>query len=148
MITLNKYRTCGLELTLRRDGSDNCSATRLARLKRLHEINHIVIPDKYAYSSIEILKPAASTFICVMEIEGEILSSIQLADFLVKRELAAQEVSVIIGGPEGLPQEVREKADFKWSLGRLTLPHDLAQVVAAEALYRASTINAGLPYHK
>jgi 23S rRNA (pseudouridine1915-N3)-methyltransferase len=53
-----------------------------------------------------------------------------------------------VGGPEGLPQAVIDQADLAWSLSKLTLPHDLAMVVLLEALYRASTISAGQPYHK
>jgi len=63
-------------------------------------------------------------------------------------ELEAREVSIVIGGPDGLPQEIRDTADYQWSLSRLTLPHDLAMVVTLEALFRASTLNAGLPYHR
>jgi 23S rRNA (pseudouridine1915-N3)-methyltransferase len=76
------------------------------------------------------------------------MNSENLAEFLVKRALDAREVSFIIGGPEGLPETVRAQADYQWSLGPLTLPHDLAMVVTLEALYRSSTITAGLPYHK
>lgn len=85
---------------------------------------------------------------CVLEINGTEYTSEKLAEFLGKREMEARELSFVIGGPEGLPQEVRSAAQFQWSLGRLTLPHDLAQIVTLEALYRASTINAHLPYHK
>jgi len=83
-----------------------------------------------------------------MEIAGNILDSHQLADFMKRRELEAREVSIVIGGPDGLPQEIRDTADYQWSLSRLTLPHDLAMVVTLEALFRASTLNAGLPYHR
>jgi 23S rRNA (pseudouridine1915-N3)-methyltransferase len=54
----------------------------------------------------------------------------------------------MIGGPEGLPAVVIEQLDYQWSLSKLTFPHDLAMVVTLEALYRASTIAAGSPYHK
>jgi 23S rRNA (pseudouridine1915-N3)-methyltransferase len=43
---------------------------------------------------------------------------------------------------------VIKKADLQWSLSKLTLPHDLAMIVLLESLYRAGTINDGLPYHK
>lgn len=71
-----------------------------------------------------------------------------LARFLAKRSQEGREVSFIIGGPEGLPEEVINTADHKLSLSELTFPHDLAMVVLLEALYRASTINSNHPYHK
>lgn len=118
------------------------------RLSRLHIVRHTVIADKHAYDVAELTKAVQGTCLCVLEITGTEHTSPVLADFIRKLELNAKEVSFLIGGPNGLPDEVRKAADFSWSLGRLTLPHDLAMVVTLEALYRASTINARLPYHK
>jgi len=118
------------------------------RFSRLHTVRHTVIADKYAYDAGHIMEVTKGTVRVILEITGVEYTSEQLADFLQKRELESREVSFIIGGPEGLPQAVRDTADYRWSLGRLTLPHDLAMVVTLEALYRASTINAHLPYHK
>jgi 23S rRNA (pseudouridine1915-N3)-methyltransferase len=81
-------------------------------------------------------------------IEGEQLSSRQLAAFLQKRAIDGRELCLVIGGPEGLPEAVIAAADYQWSFSKLTFPHDLAMVILLEALYRASTINAGTPYHK
>ncbi|MFA5004097.1 MAG: 23S rRNA (pseudouridine(1915)-N(3))-methyltransferase RlmH [Candidatus Saccharimonadales bacterium] len=120
----------------------------LARLQRQHTIRVTQLADKFAYDAPKILEASSGTYRVALVIEGQQFSSQGLAEFLQKRELESREVSFIIGGPEGLPAEVIEKSDFKWSLGKLTLPHDLAMVVALEALYRASTINAGRPYHK
>jgi 23S rRNA (pseudouridine1915-N3)-methyltransferase len=120
----------------------------LARLKRLHTVRITQLSDKYAGDAAKFREVTSGTYTVVMEIAGRDLSSHQLANFLRARELEAREVSVVIGGPDGLPQTVREAADFQWSLSRLTLPHDLAMVVTLEALFRASTINAGLPYHR
>lgn len=118
------------------------------RLSRLHQLRHVVISDKYAYDAAYILEATKDTIRVILEIDGKAYTSEQLAEFLEKRELESREVSFIIGGPEGLPQAVRDAADYQWSIGRQTLPHDLAMVVTLEALYRASTINAHLPYHK
>ena len=118
------------------------------RLSRFHTLQHTVIADKHAYDAAHILEITKGTTRVVLEIFGTEYTSEKLAEFLQKRELEAKEVSFIIGGPEGLPQDVRHAADYQWSLGRLTQPHDLAMVVTLEALYRASTINAHLPYHK
>jgi 23S rRNA (pseudouridine1915-N3)-methyltransferase len=120
----------------------------LHRLQRLHTVLITHLADKHASDTAKLLETTNGTYAIALEIEGEQLSSPQLAEFLQKRELEAREVSFVIGGPEGLPQPVRDTADYCWSLGKLTLPHDLAMVVTLEALYRASTINAGLPYHK
>jgi 23S rRNA (pseudouridine1915-N3)-methyltransferase len=120
----------------------------LARLKRLHTVRLTQLSDKYADDAAKFREVTAGSFVVAMEIEGRDLDSRQLADFLRARELEAREVSLVIGGPDGLPQTIRESADFQWSLSRLTLPHDLAMVVTVEALFRASMINAGLPYHR
>jgi 23S rRNA (pseudouridine1915-N3)-methyltransferase len=58
------------------------------------------------------------------------------------------ELAFCIGGDEGLSDAVRTRANFLFGLGKLTLPHDLAQLVLLEALYRASTVSAGIAYHK
>jgi len=120
----------------------------LARLQRLHNVRLSQLADKYAYDTAKFQEVTAGTAVVVLEINGTQFSSEQLASFLQTRELEAREVSFVIGGPEGLPQAIRDQANYQWSLGKLTLPHDLAMVVTLEALYRASTINAHLPYHK
>ena len=54
----------------------------------------------------------------------------------------------LIGGPDGHPETVLARADVRWSLSPLTLPHALARVVLTEALYRAASVLAGHPYHR
>jgi 23S rRNA (pseudouridine1915-N3)-methyltransferase len=120
----------------------------LGRLQRLHNVRITQLADKYADDPVRFREAVSGTYVVVLEITGSDLSSHDLASFMEKRELEAREVSFVIGGPDGLPQEIRTNADFRWSLSRLTLPHDLAMVVTLEALFRASTINAGLPYHR
>jgi 23S rRNA (pseudouridine1915-N3)-methyltransferase len=120
----------------------------LGRLQRLHSVRITHLADKYADDTTKIRETAAGSYVVVLEITGNDLSSEALAEFLTVRELDAREVSFVIGGPDGLPQEIRDSADYRWSLSRLTLPHDLAMVVTLEALFRASTIKAGLPYHR
>ena len=87
-------------------------------------------------------------YVVAMQVGGRNLSSEQLAQFLQTRSLEGRDVVFCIGGPEGLAPEVDARADFKWSLSGLTLPHALARVVLAEALYRAVTIIKGHPYHR
>ena len=123
-------------------------ADYLGRLQRLHTVRITHLADKYADDAAKFREVTAGTYVVALEIAGKDLDSRALADFLRSRELEAREISFIIGGPDGLPQDICSTADFRWSLSRLTLPHDLAMVVTLEALFRASTINAGLPYHR
>ena len=120
----------------------------LGRLQRLNRVRLTHLADRYADNAAKFHEVTTGTYVVVLEINGKDFDSQTLAAFLTARELETREVSFVIGGPDGLPEEVRHSADFHWSLSRLTLPHDLAMVVTLEALYRASTLNAGLPYHR
>ncbi len=120
----------------------------LSRLKHYHSVRVTHIADKHAYDSDHLLQVCGTSYKVMLVIEGKPMSSPELATFLEKRALDGREVCFVIGGPEGLPPTVTDNADLQWSLSALTLPHDLAMVVLAETLYRASTINAGQPYHK
>ncbi len=117
------------------------------RLRHYHDTRVTHIADKNN-DAAHILEAAGGSFKIALEIEGKQMSSSELATYLEKRALDGREVSFLIGGPDGLPAEVRESADFQWSFSALTLPHDLAMVTLLETLYRASTINAGQPYHR
>lgn len=118
------------------------------RLGRYHTVRETHLADKWAYDTSAILKAAANSYIVALAIDGKQFSSEALADFLETRMLDGRELSFIIGGPEGLPQQVLAEANLAMSFSKLTFPHDLAMVILAEALYRASTIRAGHPYHK
>ncbi|MBP7807039.1 23S rRNA (pseudouridine(1915)-N(3))-methyltransferase RlmH [Candidatus Saccharibacteria bacterium] len=119
----------------------------LKRLKRLHDVRVSQIADKRAYDANHILGVTAQTYRVALVINAQQMSSLALADFLNKRAQEGREVSFIIGGPDGLPNEVITACDAQWSMSALTFPHDLAMVVLLETLYRSSTINAGHPYH-
>ncbi|PID30435.1 50S rRNA methyltransferase [Candidatus Saccharibacteria bacterium] len=118
------------------------------RMARLHELRITHLADRHSNDAAKITSKTHGATVVALEIQGTQHTSEELAAFLRKRELESRELCFVIGGPDGLPQAVRDTADFQWSLSRLTLPHDLAMVATLEALYRASTINAHLPYHK
>lgn len=138
IITIGKPK-----LTYAKQGFDEY----LKRLQRYHSVRVTHLADKYANDSSKIIEASAEGYRVGLIIEGQQLTSRQLAAFLDIRALEAREVCFIIGGPDGLPSLVQAAMDFQWSLSKLTLPHDLAMVNLSEALYRASTINAGTPYH-
>jgi 23S rRNA (pseudouridine1915-N3)-methyltransferase len=105
------------------------------------------IADKHNTAQ-HILATADKAYKVALVIDGPELSSPQLATFLDSQAMNGRELCFMIGGPDGLPNEVIEAADKLLSFSKLTFPHDLAMVILAEALYRASTISAGQPYHR
>ena len=79
---------------------------------------------------------------------GDGWSSSELARQMARWRVEARPLAFVIGGAEGLEEGFVAGADSRWSLGALTLPHELARVVVLEQLYRGFTILAGSPYHK
>lgn len=118
------------------------------RLKHYHNVRITHVPDKHAYDAEHLVSICGNGYKVALVITGKQLSSPELSEFLDKRALEGRELCFLVGGPEGLPQTVIDRADYAWSLAKLTFPHDLAMVILLEALYRASTITAGTPYHK
>jgi 23S rRNA (pseudouridine1915-N3)-methyltransferase len=91
--------------------------------------------------------PAGAALVA-LDLEGSAWSSEELARQVEGWQLAARPVALVIGGSTGLAPDLRRRAVQRWSLGPLTLPHELARVVVCEQLYRAFTILRGEPYHK
>ena len=83
-----------------------------------------------------------------LEVKGRSWSTADLAVQLQNWMASGQDVALLVGGPEGLAPECRERADQLWSLSPLTLPHPLVRVVIAEQLYRAWSILNNHPYHR
>jgi 23S rRNA (pseudouridine1915-N3)-methyltransferase len=86
--------------------------------------------------------------IVALQVGGTALSTEKLARWLERRGATGEPLAFCIGGPDGLAAEVDRRACLRWSLSPLTLPHGLARVVVAEALYRAVSVLKGLPYHR
>jgi len=92
--------------------------------------------------------PARSVAI-LLDVKGREWSSTELAAELQRWEHdSVKEVAIVIGGQDGVNSEVTGRAQTRWRLSRLTLTHEMARVLAVEQLYRAYTINRGLPYQK
>ena len=87
-------------------------------------------------------------YLVALQVGGKALSTAQLARWLEDRAREGDAPVFCIGGPDGLAATVDAQARLRWSLSTLTLPHGLARVVVAEALYRAVSLNKGLPYHR
>lgn len=89
------------------------------------------------------------SFAILLDLKGREWSSAEFAEELRRWENdAVKEVAIVIGGPEGVAESVARRAAKRWRLSRLTLTHEMVRVVAVEQLYRAYTINRGLPYQR
>ena len=83
-------------------------------------------------------------FVSLLHREGEMSDSLQFARFLEDRRRSGRDLCFVIGGPFGLELD---RVDHRFSLGQITLPHQLARVVLLEQLYRGHKILAREPYH-
>ena len=79
---------------------------------------------------------------------GRQRSSVELSKWLDTWQQDGRDVCLVIGGADGLSDACLSRANARWSLSQLTLPHGLARVLVVEQLYRASSLLAGHPYHR
>ena len=91
---------------------------------------------------------APQDLLVALDVKGKALSTEDLAQKLNQWQQEGRNISMLVGGPDGLSRDCLQQAEFKWSLSPLTLPHPLVRVLLAEQIYRAWTINKGHPYHK
>ncbi|WP_461481021.1 23S rRNA (pseudouridine(1915)-N(3))-methyltransferase RlmH [Porticoccus sp.] len=86
--------------------------------------------------------------VIALDVLGKPWSTPDLAGKLQQWQLSGDNFSLLVGGPDGLAPECLARANSRWSLSALTLPHPLVRILLAEQLYRAWSINAGHPYHR
>ena len=87
--------------------------------------------------------------LAVFDERGEAASSADFAGFIAReRDRGRASLWLAIGGSEGLDAAMRERATVAYSFGKMTLPHQLVRILAAEQIYRALTILSGHPYHR
>lgn len=88
-------------------------------------------------------------WLCVFTPEGKELSSEGFAQKLSEVKISGKSAACfLIGSSFGMAQRIKDKADFKLSMGKMTFPHHLARVMVLEQIYRAEAIQAGSKYHK
>jgi len=121
----------------------------LARLAKFAPVEHAPIKaSDRARESTDLLARSEGHYRVVLHEHGQQLTSRQLAAKVDQWQQAARPVALLLGGADGHAQPLLDKASFLWSLGPLTLQHELALVVTLEQLYRAHTILVGHPYHR
>ena len=94
-------------------------------------------------------KVPKNSWLCIFTPEGKILSSEEFAGKLKEvKNMGKSSACFLIGSSFGISQKVKDKADFRLSMGRMTFPHHLARIMVLEQIYRAEAIQAGSKYHK
>lgn len=89
-----------------------------------------------------------AALVVALDQRGSAWSTEQLAEVLARWLSGGRDLALLVGGPDGLADDCRERADRLWSLSPLTFPHPLVRIVLAEQLYRAWSILKGHPYHR
>ncbi len=87
-------------------------------------------------------------FVVAFEVTGKVLDTPALARRIDQLRLEGRNLSLLVGGPDGLSQDCLDRADEIWSLSALTIPHPLVRILLTEQLYRASSILKDHPYHR
>lgn len=122
----------------------------LKRISRFADVAGLALKDETAILSLasgERQQKKERHKLVLLDSRGKQFSSEELAKFLEREQVNATPLLFAIGGSDGFSDEARRHAGFTLSLGKMTLPHQLARVVLVEQLYRAFTILKNHPYH-
>ena len=124
----------------------------LKRISRYAEVAGIALKDEAAILSLasgerQKNKNKERHKLVLLDSRGRQFSSEELAVLLEREQVNATPLLFAIGGSDGFSEEARRNAGLMLSLGKMTLPHELARVVLVEQLYRAFTLLKNHPYH-
>jgi len=120
------------------------------RIGRYFQIEWKLIPtsneEKEAGSILKTLDK--EDFVVILDDKGKELNTVELSEFIEKRMSASDKrIVFVIGGAYGFSESIYKRANFKWSLSKLTFPHQLVRLILTEALYRAISVIKKEPYH-
>ena len=87
-------------------------------------------------------------YVVALDVKGASLGTESMAEAMTRIRDAGQNLSILIGGPDGLADSCLHAADARWSLSALTFPHPIVRIVLAEQLYRIWSILNRQPYHR
>ncbi|HCT39955.1 MAG: 23S rRNA (pseudouridine(1915)-N(3))-methyltransferase RlmH [Moraxellaceae bacterium] len=134
------------EYTKRLSGDISLELVEITAGKRSKGADLARLKEQEGDALLAALKPQER--VIALDVLGRTLSTEDMAATLRDWQVDGRPAALLIGGPEGLSRAVLERADEKWSLSRLTLPHPLVRIVIAEQIYRAWSLLKGHPYHR
>jgi 23S rRNA (pseudouridine1915-N3)-methyltransferase len=106
------------------------------------------IEERKNQENKELLKHLNNNKLIVLDERGDIITTEQFRDICIKYTEISNEINFVIGGSDGLLQEIRDKADFILSFGKMVFPHLMIRVMLIEQLYRIYSLSNNHPYHK
>ncbi len=90
----------------------------------------------------------AGDYLIALDVKGKSLGTEQMAGKVGELRDGGRNLSLLIGGPDGLAPAVLAKADASWSLSALTFPHPVVRIIVAEQIYRVWSLLNNHPYHR
>ena len=122
----------------------------MKRLSKYHKVFIIELEDSdMEEESIKILKNIDSNdYVITLDIEGNMLSSIELANKIDKLFITNSNITFVIGGSYGLDRKIKERSNYSLSFSKFTFPHQLFRVILLEQIYRSFKILNNETYHK
>lgn len=138
---------------------ESACAEYLKRMPRELETRIVEIkPDKRASGknsdvvqeaeARRILEAVGRDYLVALDEHGQAATTMQLADKLQGWQAMGRDISLVIGGADGLHPQLKAQAQWLFSLSKLTMPHGMVRVMLVEQLYRAHTVLSGHPYHR
>lgn len=122
----------------------------MKRLSKYHKVEIIELKDSNMNTERDLIlkKIDSKDYIITLEIDGNQLSSVEFSKMIDKTLINHSNITFIIGGSDGLHDDIKNKSDYKLSFSKLTFPHQLFRVVLLEQIYRAFKIISNETYHK
>ncbi len=122
----------------------------LKRINKYHKINIIELPDSNIDNEAnEIIKHIDNKdYLIAMCIEGESISSLELSKKIDKTFITNSNITFIIGGSDGIREDIKNMCNYKLSFSKLTYPHGLFRIILLEQIYRSFKILNNEAYHK
>jgi len=133
----------------------------LKRISRFHTINVIEVaeeklPKNYSLADVSkgLVKEGLKLdkflqgFVVAMDVKGGFLDSVEFAKTIEKASQSFDTITFVIGGSYGICEEIKNKANLRLSVSKMTFPHQLFRVLLLEQIYRACTISNNIIYHK
>lgn len=122
----------------------------MKRLSKYHKIEIIEVMDSNINNEKDLIlkKIDKKDFIVTMEIEGKELGSVEFANFIDKTLINYSNITFVIGGSDGLSDDIKSLANYKLSFSKMTFPHQLFRIILLEQIYRSFRILNNESYHK